>query len=158
MASYQFKDYKQLEKYMRLKMQEVLEMCATVTLNELKAMVSENIYSWKPREYERTNMLIESISKTEVKNAGNTYQCKIYFDVNKIQSVIRMPDSWNAHADFNGNFAGDDLIGWLEYGTPTNPYYQHPEYRFIRDTYEWLCDEYMTIFKKNAKKLGVPIE
>lgn len=155
---FNFSTYRQLEMYMENRLKKILNECAREAMEELKANIEENLYSWTPRKYERTRMFIDSVSKTKATKVGDRYECKIYYDTDKIRSIIRMPNSWNAHANFDNEWIGDELIYWLEYGTPDNPYYQHPEYGFVRETLEWLQTEYKKMFKDKARKYGVPIE
>ena len=145
------------------KMKQTLDRCAFDTMEELKASVEDHMYSWSPKKYKRTKMFLESISKTKAEKDGGTYVCRVYFDADKIEAVIRMPNEWNAHASFSGEPVAEGIIYWMEYGNASedgtpNPYYEHEGYGFIRDTREWLQYELDNLFKKNAKRLGVPIK
>ncbi|MEG2546338.1 MAG: hypothetical protein RSA51_07245 [Niameybacter sp.] len=154
MGTYRFSSYKQLKKYVDAKLVSVLDEIADEVLYELKASVEDHLYSWEPKKYERTGWLLESITRSKVALSFGEYKVSIYYDTNVLQPVLR-EDAWNAHADFWGEWVGEDLVWWLEKGTPDNPYYQHPEYAFIRDCTEWISGEYHEKFKKKLEARGL---
>jgi len=160
MAKYRFKNFSQATNYINKKIEKSLTSVSIIVMNKLKENVEKTVYSKPPLEYQRTNQVLNSISRTKPILSGGKYTVEIYFDPLKILPIIN-EHSWNAHASFSGEWAmsnsvsSDNLIGWLENGTPNNKYYQHPAYGFIKETVEWLRGEYLRIFKEELKKNGI---
>lgn len=126
----------------------------------LKYNVEHSVYSWTPAQYVRTRQVLDSISQIKAVRVGGKYVTEVYFDPVKIRLII-YADKWNAHASFQGKWAmgdiaGSNLIAWLEKGTPGNPYFQHEAHGFIKDTLEWIEGEYLTLFRRELEKHGVP--
>lgn len=155
MTSYKFYNMKQVNLYLDKKIKQVLDRCSDLAIEKLTQNVLDSVYDWRPNQYDRSYQLLEAITKTGVIKFGNTYTCEIYFDAYKMKSVINMPSEWNSHADMKNEWAGGELIYWLEYGTKDNPYYNHDEHRFIRDTIKDLKKNYIKIFKAYAKQNGM---
>ena len=157
MAKYQFRNMKQLKNGIDVQIKNILNNLTNDVYNELYNNVKENIYEWQPSKYSRTMQVLESISKTKILHTGSGYKVYIYFDVDKIVPEYRMPNEWNAHASFdNSEVDGNDLLGWLEYGTDSM-FYSHSESKFYRDTLEWLYYEFNTMVKTKLIKCGFKI-
>lgn len=157
MTTYKFKNMKQfnntVNKFLKNALDEVADQCFL----ELKASVSENIYSWTPSKYKRTKEVLDSITRTRVEANNGRFVVKIYFDTDKIQPHVYNGSAWNAHADFRGNTVdGRDILNWLENGTD-NEYYSHPAYKFFSDTIEWLYGEMDVLFKKALQNNGFTV-
>jgi hypothetical protein len=55
----------------------------------LRFHLNEWLNGYSPKYYERTDMLINSITVSKVKSTGNGYEIEIYFDANKITPASR---------------------------------------------------------------------
>ena len=157
MATYKFKNMKQLKNTMNTYLKKTLNEVADQCLSELRDNVKENIYSWTPSKYKRTYDVLNSITRTNVESNSGLMTVRIYFDTNKIEPHIYSGSAWNAHADFWGNTVdGYDILNWLENGTD-NEYYSHPSYSFFKDTIEWLHHEINGLFKKALQNKGLKV-
>ena len=117
MSTYKFKNLKTLNNYLNKKISIALDNVASITLEKLKENVNNSVYSWTPKQYERTYQLLNAISKTKPINNNGKYTVEIYFDPLKIQPILN-PYGWNAHASFKGEWTANSttsytLISWL---------------------------------------------
>lgn len=157
MATYKFKNMKQLKNTVNKYIGESLNEVADICLLELRNNVKENIYSWTPSKYKRTYEVLNSISRTKVESVSGMMTVKIYFDTQKIKPHVYGGNTWNAHADFWGNTVdGNDILNWLENGTE-NEYYSHPEYGFFKETVEFIYHEINILFKKALRNNGFKV-
>lgn len=166
-ASYNVSNFQQLKDYINKNIEKVLTRIADSTLSKLKENVEKTVYSNPQSDfYKRTRQILNSISRTDIVYRNGGYSVEIYFDALTIQPIIRN-NNLNAHADFSENYvvkqtytgsiSYDNLIAWLEFGTPGNKVHQHPENKFLRDTITWIKQEYKTMFIKEMKNLGISI-
>lgn len=144
------------------KIKLILSDCAEKAIEELTQNILDSVYDWQPKVYKRSYQLLEAISRTEVvKNVTGSYICEVYFDYKKMQPIIN-EGTWNNHADFWGGWITDeksssDLVNWLENGT-NNKWYSHESYGFIRDTVEYMKNEFTNLFKSYARRNGLDLK
>jgi len=153
-----FRNTSDLGGYLKKQVEITLKNIANTAMEKLKENVQNSVYGWQPEQYVRTGQVLNAISRTSPTLSGGRYTSEIYFDATKIQPIIHA-DRWNTHASFSGEWSMKDLnnnlIKWLEYGTPNNPYYAHEEARFLRDTIEWIQINYIELFKKGLAENGI---
>lgn len=158
MKRYEFKNSKQMVNGLGIYLKKALDDVAEICMNQLKQNIEDNMYSWTPKKYKRTNQILKSISKTKTIKVNNLYVAKVYFDAEKIKPVIREGNTWNAHADFWGNeISGSDILNWLDRGTE-NKYYSHEGYEFMEEIFVWLDQELNNLFREHISKYGLQLK
>lgn len=155
---YEFKNNKQLIKFMEKKLKAALDEVSDVALEKLRYHVENRLYdAWTPEMYSRTGELLKSISKTKVTKVYGYYVVKIYYDTNKIHPYVSDDARWNKHADIYGENVSEYIPLWAEYGTD-NSLHNHDGIHAIEDTFEWISKEYNRMFKEILKHKGIKVE
>lgn len=167
MTTFQANNIKGIEKCTEQIIVKILDKIASQVKDELYKLVKERLYdAWTPSMYQRTNELLDSISKTEVYKEGNKYCVKIFYDTDKIisyPSLSNLTDNkneygstWGQHADFYGNDTSEYIPLWIEKGTSgiNNPFHRKG-INSIENLKEWLEDNFTELFSKKLKEYGI---
>ena len=162
MATYNIRNFKQLESYMNRVIRKCLIYCAGRTEMMLRRLLEERLYDFEPVMYERTYELLNSITQSEVVKLSNgTYYVEIYYDTDKIRAYPRENDGlsykWGQHTSFDGEDVSEFIPLWIEKGT-NNPYYSHKGTDSMEDTKKWIEQEYNRLFKIYLKRMVGSIE
>ncbi len=104
--------------------------------------------SYMPTHYDRTNMLIESITCTPVKKNGNSFEVEIYFDENKItpveaKTVGFFPSHMNitdGSSEWNGMSYGELLPIWIEEGQHSS-INSYTGIHMVERTVDWINED-----------------
>lgn len=165
MATYNFNNYKQLEKYMNKMIIDGLEYCAWRAESMLKQLLKERLYDfYEPSMYDRTFELLNSITHGNIiKLNNNTYYIEVFYDTDKIRSYPRKENGlytykWGQHTSFQNEDVSEWIPTWIESGT-NNKYYSHKGTKSMEDTKKWISNEYNRLFRLALKlKYGKNIE
>lgn len=110
------------------------------TANKLREYTYKWYDNYFPKDYQRTQDLINSITFKVDK-----LSVYIYFDTSKIRSIERRLSgnvAWNAHMGFDGEDFTKGLIEWIEddanSGSKSNPRRNHQGVKMIQNTQQWL--------------------
>lgn len=166
-----FKNLDEYFKYVKKQIKSVLEQIAEEVRKELYDTVNDNLYkTYNPKQYQRTYELLNSISKTEIKeNSDGEYYVVIYYDTDKILAYPSLSNLtgdkneygslWGQHADFYGNDVSEYIPLWIEHGTSgvNNPYHRKGIYA-IDEVKEWIEKEFNNRFKKKLLARGIKVK
>ena len=75
-----FKSQKQLESFLLNKCKVAVADTENKVYAIIKSTLAEFYGEFSPEEYIRTNQLLHSLVKTDVKRVGNGYEAEVYFD------------------------------------------------------------------------------
>lgn len=101
--------------------------------------------TYTPSFYDRTYMLLESLTVSKAKKVGKNYEVKIYFDPEKIIPVPTEKEGYfPAHmnitpdgaSEYNGMTYGELLPIWIEEGQHSK-IHSYLGIHMVRDTVEW---------------------
>ncbi len=149
-----FKNTSELKKYMNEKIVKILNEIAQGVKEELYDKVKERLYdAWTPSQYERTEELLNSISKTEVYQENGFYCVKIFYDTDKIFPHT-VEGKWGQHVDFSGNDTSEYVVLWIEEGTTDNPF-PRKGINAMSDEKKWIEENYNKIFRNKLKQYGI---
>lgn len=160
-----FKSVSEVKTYMNNKIIKILNEIAQGVKEELYDKVKERLYdAWTPKQYERTEELLESISKTEVYQEDGFYCVKIFYDTDKILSYPSLSNltgnkneygsKWGQHADFYGNDTSEYIPLWIEEGTKNNPF-PRKGINAMSDEKKWIEENFNKIFRNKLKQYGI---
>lgn len=76
-----FNNEKQLEEFLLQKCKNAVAQTEQKVYAIIKSTLVQFYNEFTPEEYIRTNQLLHSLVKTNVKRAGNGYEAEVYFDV-----------------------------------------------------------------------------
>lgn len=119
-------------------------------------LLNDWYHSYMPTHYERTNMLIDSLTVSPVKKLGNTFQVEIYFDENKIvpvptSTVGMFPAHMNitdGSSDYSGMSYGELLPLWIEEGQHSS-IHSYTGIHMVERTVDWIKeDNYLKVRMK----------
>ena len=156
-----FKNLDKYFKYIKKISKNILDEIAEETRQELYNTVNKKLYdSYTPMLYARTYELLNSISKTEVKESSNgEYYVVIFYDTDKIFPQIRSPkEGFNAHATSEGIDISDQIPQMVEYNYPYGIYKNDKGINAMDDVKEWIEIEFNKIFKRKLKQRGIKTE
>lgn len=108
-----------LEEYLKKGAKGFTTAIAKDTAKRLKRNVSELIYSYKKKKYDRTNELANAIIGPGInggpptKNMGNGFTSYVGFDTSKIETFIAPTRSkWGTHVMFDGT-DGEEAVNFI---------------------------------------------
>jgi len=91
MATIKSLDSNELEKYIQAKIESFLVQAGEKVKEVIKDYIEERFYGmYEPEFYDRTYQLLESVTCTDVKKIGSTYQLEVYLDTENVDY-----GSWN---------------------------------------------------------------
>jgi hypothetical protein len=144
-----FTSIKTLFKYIEPIIQYNLEKIAGEIKDVLKNTVQIDWYnSHTPKNYERTNQLIDSISVTKAEKINGGYRVEIYFDESKILPQPSTKEGYfPAHMNitdgenyFDGKSYGELLPQWIEYGQNSS-IHSYEGVRPVGQTRDWVEED-----------------
>ena len=149
-----FKSVSEVKKYMNNKIIKILNEIAQGVKEELYDKVKERLYdAWTPKQYERTEELLDSISKTEVYQEKGFYCVKIFYDTDKIFPHT-VEGKWGQHESFYKEDISEHLPLWIEEGTKDNPF-PRKGINAMSDEKKWIEENYNKIFRNKLKQYGI---
>jgi hypothetical protein len=144
-----FSDISSLLKYLEANVVINLEKIG----EEIKSVLRFNLLNdWykehTPQYYDRTNMLIDSISVSKAEKVGNVYQVRIYFDEAKILHVpANKPGFFPSHmnitngeSEYGGMSYGELLPLWLEEGQDSS-IHPYVGIHMVQTTEDWIRED-----------------
>lgn len=165
MANYLFKSQKQIEIYLEKQLKKALDEVGDIAWRRLYDYVETHLYKAQPlpSTYRRTFDYLKSISRSEVIKVNKTFYVEIYFDSQKMRPIVpdyerKTKDSWGKHVSFDWEDVREPLIGWIEYGTENNPYYEHDGIRSIEFVTAFLKKEYGNLMRKALTCKGINLD
>ena len=75
-----FKNEKDLERFLLKKCQAAIADAENKIYAEIKSTLVQFYSEFSPDEYIRTNQLLHSLVKSNIKKIGNSYEAEVYFD------------------------------------------------------------------------------
>lgn len=79
-----FKNEKELERFLLEKCRNAVAQTEQKVYAIIKSTLVQFYNEFTPEEYIRTNQLLHSLVKTDVKKVGNGYEAEVYFDVSAL--------------------------------------------------------------------------
>jgi hypothetical protein len=132
MANKTFKDLNSLMKHLEnnilLDVQKVGEEVKSILRNNVRVLWYErNGTNWTPKDYERSWMLIDSISVSKAIKIGNKYQVEIFFDTDKIIPMYGTDDKpWTRHMSIiDYKNVSEAIPLWIEEGNNNSSIYSY---------------------------------
>lgn len=133
MANKTFTSISELLNYIESNMVINLEKIGEEVKSYLRTTILTDWYrDHQPTYYERSNMLIDSLTVTKAKKIGNGYEVKIFFDPDKITPTPPGQEGWfpghsnitDGASSYNGMSYGELLPIWIEQGqnSSINPF------------------------------------
>lgn len=143
-----FNNIKDLIKYVESNVVVSLEQIGKEIKSVLRHELLTTWYeTYTPQYYERTNMLIESISVSKAKKVGNSYEVKIFFDETKILPVESDKGMFPAHMNitdgsniYNGMSYGELLPLWVEKGQHSS-IHSYTGVKMTERTVDWIKED-----------------
>lgn len=144
-------------KHKRKIVKDILEEIAEEVRQELHDTVWKKLYlSYTPKVYQRTYELLDSISKTEVKeNSNGEYYVEIYYDTDKIFPHVYTDGRPNAHATSKGVDISDQIPYMVEYDYSYGKYKDNNGIHAIDDVKKWIDKEFNKKFKQKLLQRGI---
>lgn len=151
-----FKNLDEYFKYVKKAQGKILEEIAEETRQELHDTVWKKLYeAYTPKVYQRTYELLDSISKTEVKeNSNGEYYVIIYYDTDKIFPHVY--DGFpNAHATSKGVDISNEIPHMVEYDYSYGKYKDNNGIHAMDDVKKWIEIEFNKLFKQKLLQRGI---
>lgn len=107
----------------------------------LREEVKDSFSTFSPDKYKRTGDFLRSIKIERPEfNTKNIIKRNIIFDGDKMRAIPwsgkGKKRTWGKHTQYNGDkFAGNDLVGVLNYGQARPQFFPHPAFRFLETTF-----------------------
>ena len=106
----------------------------------LRDMVESSFDVFQPEKYKRTGDFLRSITITKPElSTKNIVRRTVVFDGSKMRAIPwsgkGKKRTWGKHTQYSGDkFAGNDLVGVLNYGSAKPQFFPHPAFRFLEKT------------------------
>ena len=154
-----FKNFKELEKYLQKQIKKSLEEdVAEAAKEQTKESIDRVVYDdYEPTEYQRSYELKDSVSSHVLEDKDKSLLLEIYHDVSLINPYI-VDGTWNIHADVWGNDQSQNIVEWTLRGH--GGLFTMPPRDYISDTIKVLKENKIIIkqLKDSFKKKGIDVE
>lgn len=139
---------------------EVMAHCKTQINNAIRSDVSPflvelfkhyystTVYSGSGGDYQRTQSALNAVEAI-IQGTGNSYLIKLFSNPAKME--YSYPSWFPEHSQDNR----DDIVGWLNYGTAGNPYYEHPAWNFVGLTEDAIATQLNRFFVGCLQRRGL---
>lgn len=140
-----FKNEAQLKAFLLPKIQNAVASAENKVYATIKPILVGFYGEFTPAEYERTNALLHSLVKTNIKPTGNGFEAEVYFDASTLNYLT---GSWSGETVLNVAMESNVPHGGYASGTPV--WTKSMETERLRDIWKLLEQE--------LKAQGIPIK
>jgi hypothetical protein len=124
-----FKNSVELERFMLDKCKKAVANLENKIYAIIKSTLAQFYQEFTPEAYIRTNQLLHSLVKSEVKKVGNGYEAEVYFDASLLDYEhgwmdVKGDGSWYGYSNWDtdtildvvmtGSYSGLPHGGWVE--------------------------------------------
>lgn len=151
-----------LQKYiiqaLELTRDEIFEIVSNKIVDYYNEPVFDNIDPTKPKYYQRTGRMLESLSSSAIMQDGDGYKFTVGFDRNYLTFHYPKGFTQSGNSDKFNDVTGLDVLQWMNDeshgGTVSG------EHSYWDEAIEEIkgLGGFRAMFKRNCKKVGLPIK